>query len=66
MTVDEPQVVAISVSHKQEVGYLKRDSTWLQCPSCEKYGMSVVQLEVVTCLQRFLGFTKLWLVNKKP
>ncbi|KAH8253817.1 hypothetical protein KR032_007028 [Drosophila birchii] len=59
MTVDEPEIVAISISHKQQVGYLKQDSTWLQCPSCEKYGLSVVQLEVVTCLQRFLGFTKL-------
>ncbi|XP_016979233.2 uncharacterized protein LOC108044669 [Drosophila rhopaloa] len=59
MTVDEPQIVAISVSYKQPVGYLKEDSTWIYCPSCEKSGPSVVQLEVVTCLQRFLGFTKL-------
>jgi len=61
MTVDEPQIVAISVSHKPQVGYLKEEPTWIRCPSCEKSGTSLVQLELVTCLQRFLGFTKLWL-----
>ncbi|XP_017079138.1 uncharacterized protein LOC108113141 [Drosophila eugracilis] len=59
MTVDEPQIVAISITHKQQVGYLKEQPTWIHCPSCEKSGTSVVQLEVVTCLQRFLVFTKL-------
>ncbi|KAH8269408.1 hypothetical protein KR018_002506 [Drosophila ironensis] len=59
MAIDEPQIVSVSISHKQQVGYLKEESTWIQCPACEKFGNSVVQLETVTCLQKFLGFTKL-------
>ncbi|XP_017094012.2 uncharacterized protein [Drosophila bipectinata] len=59
MTVEEPQIVAISVSHKQQIGYLKDESTWIHCPSCEKFGMSVIQLETVTCLQKFLELTNL-------
>ncbi|KAH8400928.1 hypothetical protein KR009_001825 [Drosophila setifemur] len=63
MAIDEPQIVPFRVDPKPEVGYLKQETTWIHCPSCLKSGMSVVQLETVSCLQRFLGFTKLWFVN---
>ncbi|SPP72871.1 Hypothetical predicted protein [Drosophila guanche] len=57
--MEEPQVIAISIAPKQQVGHLKPESTWIHCPACQRYEWSVVQLEIVTCLQRFLGFTNL-------
>ncbi|KAH8261490.1 hypothetical protein KR044_010086 [Drosophila immigrans] len=59
MAIDEPQVIAISISSKPQVGYLQAHSTMVNCPSCERFEWSVVQLETVTCLQRLLGLTKL-------
>ncbi|KAH8370165.1 hypothetical protein KR093_002434 [Drosophila rubida] len=59
MAIDEPQVIAISVTSKPEVGYLHTEPTMVNCPACERFELSVVQLEAVTCLQRLLGVTKL-------
>ncbi|XP_060654791.1 uncharacterized protein LOC132790316 [Drosophila nasuta] len=59
MAIDEPQLIAISISSKPQVGYLQTESTMVNCPACEHFEWSVVQLEAVTCLQRLLGLTKL-------
>ncbi|KAM8711274.1 hypothetical protein ACLKA7_000417 [Drosophila subpalustris] len=57
---DEPQVIAISISGgKPQVGHLQPESTMVNCPACERFEWSVVQLEAVTCLQRLLSLTKL-------
>ncbi|XP_001360480.4 uncharacterized protein [Drosophila pseudoobscura] len=64
MGMDEPQIIAISIAPKQQVGHLKPESTWVHCPACERSEWSVVQLEAVTCFQRFLGFANL--CNKWP
>ncbi|XP_034478642.1 uncharacterized protein LOC117784898 [Drosophila innubila] len=61
MAIDEPQVIAISISStKPQVGHLQPQSTMVNCPACEHFEWSVVQVEAVTCLQRFLSLTKLW------
>ncbi|XP_030387387.1 uncharacterized protein LOC115634003 [Scaptodrosophila lebanonensis] len=68
MAVDEPQVVAIKIKTEPivkpiqlvDIGFLQRESTYVNCPACERAGSSVVQLEAVTCLQRLLGLTKLF------
>ncbi|ALC42511.1 CG30195 [Drosophila busckii] len=56
----EPQIVAISISSpKQPVGYLQMSSCQVNCPSCEQSEWSIVELQAVSCLQRFLNATKL-------
>lgn len=61
MTAVEPQVVSISIgSVKAPVGYLQPESTMVNCPACERFAMSIVAHETVSCLQRILSVTKLW------
>ncbi|EDV90345.1 uncharacterized protein LOC6560706 isoform X1 [Drosophila grimshawi] len=61
MTNVEPQVISISISSsKPKVGYLKTESTRVNCPACEHFEMSIVEHEVVTSLQWLLSLTKLF------
>ncbi|XP_043070693.1 uncharacterized protein LOC6560706 isoform X2 [Drosophila grimshawi] len=62
MTNVEPQVISISISSsKPKVGYLKTESTRVNCPACEHFEMSIVEHEVVTSLQWLLSLTKLFI-----
>lgn len=60
MATVEPQVIAVSISRPARVGHLLSEPTMVNCPACEHFELSVVQLEAVSCLQRFLAVTKLW------
>ncbi|XP_073845143.1 uncharacterized protein [Musca autumnalis] len=41
----------------KNIGYLQKIPTHIDCPACGDVGMSVVRLEAVTCLQKFLKVT---------
>ncbi|XP_005188421.1 uncharacterized protein LOC101891835 [Musca domestica] len=43
----------------KNIGYLQKIPTHVDCPACRAVGMSVVRLEAVTCLQKFLKATNL-------
>lgn len=60
MATLEPQVVAISIARPACVGHLLTEPTMVNCPACEHFQLSVVELEAVSCLQRLLAVTKLW------
>lgn len=60
MATVEPQVIAVRISRPSGVGHLLSEPTMVNCPACEQFQLSVVQLEAVSCLQRFLGLTKMW------
>ncbi|XP_068146628.1 uncharacterized protein [Drosophila tropicalis] len=59
MAIDDQQIVAISITQKPQVGYLRTESTWVNCPACQYGDWSRIQLDAVTYWQRFLHFTKL-------
>ncbi|XP_037955160.1 uncharacterized protein LOC119685045 [Teleopsis dalmanni] len=43
----------------KNIGFLQKQSTFINCVACGTEAMSVLRLEPVTCLQRFLNVTKL-------
>ncbi|KAH8411006.1 hypothetical protein KR222_006067 [Zaprionus bogoriensis] len=59
MATVEPQVIAVNICRDPSIGHLLTEPTMVNCPACERFELSVVQLEAVTTLQRLLGLTKL-------
>ncbi|XP_067634292.1 uncharacterized protein [Eurosta solidaginis] len=67
MTVDENECVEVIIEGEpilkpielKNIGFLEQQPVIVNCPACEVEALSIVRLEVVTCLQRFLNATKL-------
>ncbi|XP_018792627.1 PREDICTED: uncharacterized protein LOC108971195 [Bactrocera latifrons] len=67
MTVDEKECVKVIVKEEpiikaielKDIAFLEQQPVIVNCPACEAEALSIVRLEAVTCLQRFLSATKL-------
>ncbi|XP_036332268.1 uncharacterized protein LOC118743608 [Rhagoletis pomonella] len=68
MTIDEKECVEVIIKNDpilkgielKNIGFLEPQPVIVNCPACEAEALSIVHLEAVTCLQRFLNATKLW------